>query len=52
MLQTALENTMARSYQKLHTLWKQRELPDLRTAAYLMALESVGGAYVESGVFP
>lgn len=51
-VRTALENTMARSYQQLHAIWKQRALPDLRTAAYLMALESVGGAYVESGVFP
>ena len=49
---TALENTMARSYQKVRELWKQRSLPDLRTAAYLLALESVGHAYIESGVFP
>jgi glutamate dehydrogenase (NAD(P)+) len=51
-VQTALENTMTRSYHQLHAIWKQRDLPDLRTAAYLMALERVGGAYVESGVFP
>jgi len=51
-VRTALENTMARSYQDVHELWKRRALPDLRTAAYLLALESVGGAYLESGVFP
>jgi glutamate dehydrogenase (NAD(P)+) len=51
-VRTALENTMARSYEQVHTLWKQRALPDLRTAAYLLALERVGGSYVETGIFP
>jgi glutamate dehydrogenase (NAD(P)+) len=51
-VRTALENTMARSYHEVRALWKQRDLPDLRTAAYLLALESVGAAYVDQGVFP
>ncbi len=36
----------------IRELWKQRALPDLRTAAYLMAIESVGHAYTEAGIFP
>ncbi len=51
-VRTALENTMAQSYHAVREIWKQRDLPDLRTAAYLLALENVGGAYIESGVFP
>lgn len=49
---TALENTLATSYEKLRAQWKQRGLPDLRTSAYLIALESVGRAYTDAGVFP
>ena len=51
-VRTALENTLAISYERLRELQRQRELPDLRTAAYLMAIESVGSAYLESGVYP
>jgi glutamate dehydrogenase (NAD(P)+) len=51
-VRTALENTMVRSYQRIHELWKQRALPDLRTSAYLFALERVGAAYLAAGVYP
>ena len=51
-VRTALENTLAISYRKLREARQQRKLPDLRTAAYLLALESVGQAYLEAGIFP
>ena len=51
-VRTALENTMAISYQKIRDLWKQRSLPDLRTSAYLMAIESVAHAYALAGIYP
>lgn len=49
---TALENTMAVAYEKLHDTMRRRKLPDLRTAAYVRALERVGAAYLEAGIFP
>ncbi len=51
-VRTALENTLAISYERLVETWKSRGLPDLRTAAYLMALERVGEAYLEAGIYP
>jgi hypothetical protein len=43
---------MARSYQKIWEQWKRRSLPDLRRSAYLVAVENVGSAYMQNGIFP
>jgi glutamate dehydrogenase (NAD(P)+) len=51
-VRTALENTMAISYAKIRDAWKQRSLSDLRTAAYLNAIESVANAYALDGIYP
>ncbi len=51
-VRTALENTMAISYEKIREPWKQRSLPDLRTSAYLCAIESVANSYALDGIFP
>jgi glutamate dehydrogenase (NAD(P)+) len=51
-VRTALENTMAISYEKIREPWKRRALPDLRTSAYLLAIESVASAYTLDGIFP
>jgi glutamate dehydrogenase (NAD(P)+) len=51
-VRTALEETMAVSYQKIHEVWKGRALPDLRTAAFLFALERVANSYLSQGIFP
>jgi glutamate dehydrogenase (NAD(P)+) len=51
-VRTALENTLEISYQHLRELQRQRDLPDLRTAGYLMAIERVGSAYLEGGIYP
>ena len=40
-VRTALENTMAIAYEKTREPWRRRALPDLRTSAYLVAIESV-----------
>jgi len=52
LVSTALENTMAVAYESIHDCWKQRELPDLRTAAYTLALERIAESYLEMGIFP
>jgi glutamate dehydrogenase (NAD(P)+) len=48
----ALEQSMVRSYQRLRRFWKERDLPDLRTAAFLLALELVAESYRHHGIFP
>ncbi|MDH3845957.1 MAG: hypothetical protein OES69_18600, partial [Myxococcales bacterium] len=51
-VRTALENTLAISYERIRTRWKEQSLPDLRTSAYVGAIERVGSAYVQDGIFP
>ncbi len=51
-VRTALENTLAISYEKIRERWKRQALPDLRTSAYVGAIDKVGKAYVVDGIFP
>jgi glutamate dehydrogenase (NAD(P)+) len=51
-VRTALENTLSISYTRIREAWKSGALPDLRTAAYLLAIERVGQAYIEAGIYP
>ena len=52
LVNAALEQTMIRSYRKIHNLWRARHLPDLRTAAFLFAVERVAESYKHHGIFP
>jgi glutamate dehydrogenase (NAD(P)+) len=49
---TALEETIAVAYREVREIWKARALPDLRTAAYLVAIARVGNCYLSQGIFP
>ena len=49
---SALEQTMTRAYERIHEVWLQRDLPDLRTAAFLLAIERVAESYSHHGIFP
>jgi len=51
-VQTALDETMQVAYRHIHGHWKQRQLPDLRTAALVFAIERVGEIYRTQGIFP
>jgi glutamate dehydrogenase (NAD(P)+) len=51
-VRTALEDTMVRGYADLHRCWKARKIGDLRTAAFVLAIERVARAYEELGLFP
>ena len=51
-VRTALDNTMTIAYERIRELWKRRALPDLRTSAYLTAIESVASAYTMDGIYP
>lgn len=52
LVQAALEQTMTYAYRRIHRQWKERNLPSLRTAAFLMAIERVGESYRQHGIFP
>ncbi len=43
---------MAVAYEQVRKVWKERALPDLRTAAFLLAIERVGNCYLSQGIFP
>ena len=48
----ALAKTMGESYDRITSLRQERQLPDLRTAAYLYSLELVAQSYLDLGLFP
>lgn len=51
-VRSALEETMANAYSKMHRAWRQHDLPDLRTAGFVCALDAIACTYDQSGVFP
>ncbi len=51
-VRTALAETMSDAYQQVRELQHQRDLPDLRTAAFVIAIERVAGNYAAMGIFP
>lgn len=51
-VRTALEETLTTAYHNIHDAWKQRSLPDLRTAAFYFAIQRVAGSYRDQGIFP
>ena len=36
----------------MHEIWKERDLPDLRTAAFLIAIDRIAVNYIALGIFP
>ena len=51
-VRSALAETMTESYHDIHETWKERDLPDLRTAAFVIAIERVASNYLALGIFP
>jgi glutamate dehydrogenase (NAD(P)+) len=50
---SGLEETMITAYRQVHEQWKRdSRIPDLRTAAFLTALNKVATTYLELGIFP
>lgn len=52
IVRTALAETMANGYDNLHYVWKSKDMPDLRTAAYYFAIARVAESYEAVGIFP
>jgi glutamate dehydrogenase (NAD(P)+) len=48
LVRSGLDDTMQQAYRQIREVWRARDdVPDLRTAAYILALEKVAHYYVE-----
>ena len=48
LVRSGLDDTMRQAYQEIREVWRSRDdVPDLRTAAYVLALQKVAHYYVE-----
>jgi glutamate dehydrogenase (NAD(P)+) len=52
-VRSGLEETMVTSYRQIRDVWKRKKnVEDLRTAAFVNALNKIANDYVRMGVFP
>ena len=47
-----LDETMSWAYHEIRNLWRERHLPDLRSAAFVFAIDKIAESYSVQGVFP
>ncbi len=53
LVHSGLEETMVEATHEIMNCWKANPaIPDMRTAAYVVAIDKVGTAYAELGIFP
>jgi len=53
LVYSGLEETMITATHEIMDVWKSNpEIPDMRTAAYVVAINKVGTSYAELGIFP
>ncbi len=53
LVNSGLEETMTSAYNQIREILKSNgKIPDLRTAAFLNAIDKIATAYVELGIFP
>ena len=53
LVYSGLEETMIAATREIMDCWKKNPtIPDMRTAAYVVAINKVGTAYAELGIFP
>ena len=53
LVYSGLEQTMIDATREIMHCWKSNDkIPDMRTAAYVVAIDKVGTAYAELGIFP
>lgn len=53
LVRSGLEETMITATREIMDVWKKNpEIPDMRTAAYVVAINKVGTSYAELGIFP
>jgi glutamate dehydrogenase (NAD(P)+) len=53
LVYSGLEETMITATREIMNEWKHNPaIPDMRTAAYVVAINKVGTSYAELGIFP
>jgi len=52
LVNSGLEDTMILAYNEIREIMKQKKTPDLRTAAFISAINKVATSYMELGIFP
>ena len=53
LVRSGLEETMITATREIMDAWQSNpEIPDMRTAAYVVAINKVGTSYAELGIFP
>jgi len=53
LVHSGLEETMITATQEVMTVWRENpNIPDMRTAAYVVAINKVATSYAELGIFP
>ena len=53
LVHSGLEETMITATREIMQIWQSNpEIPDMRTAAYVSAINKVGIIYAELGIFP
>lgn len=53
LVRSGLEDTMVNAYDQIREVYKRRKaIEDLRTAAFVVALNKISGDYVRLGIFP
>ena len=52
LVYSGLEDTMISSYHEIREAMLLHEVPDMRMAAFIVAINKVGVAYEELGIFP
>jgi len=53
LVRSGLEETMITAYEQFHAIWKRRKnVKDLRTAAFVNAIQKIGSDYISLGIFP
>jgi glutamate dehydrogenase (NAD(P)+) len=53
LVHSGLEETMIAATREIMDIWKgNADIPDMRTAAYVSAINKVANSYAELGIFP
>ena len=53
LVNSGLEETMIQAYNEIRDTWKKnKKIPDLRTAAFVIAIDKIADSYLALGIFP
>lgn len=52
LVRSGLEDTMINAYHEIRGVMNRKDIPDMRTAAFLSAIEKIGVSYEALGIFP